>query len=109
MSVLCRGLSTAGVTHLPQRAVEEVACSLVPRLGIGQHNITHFVVALKHADGTLKKGLGEGGINNVRRVVAQHVSKVIAKDFLIHLLKADHVGLGELRAVSFVEGLHDLG
>jgi hypothetical protein len=32
---------------------------LIPRFRIGEHDVSHFVVALEHTDGTLEKGVSE--------------------------------------------------
>ena len=45
---------------------------LIPRLGVGQHNVAHFIVPLEHPDRPLKERLPECCIDNIRRIVAEH-------------------------------------
>ncbi len=75
-------------------------CGFVTSLTICEYDVTHLVVALKHADSSLEEGISEGRVHNIRRVVAKHLSHVLGKDFLIDLLEPDHVPFRELRAVS---------
>ena len=82
---------------------------LVAGRGVGEDDVLHLVVALKHADCAFEEGLAEGGEDNVGRVVAQHLDHVLVHDLVVHLLEAKEVFLGELRAVAFVEGLNNFG
>ncbi len=44
--------------NLPECPIEEVARGLVPRLCVRQHDVAHFVIALKHANRASEEGLG---------------------------------------------------
>ncbi|MCQ1856253.1 hypothetical protein, partial [Neorhizobium galegae] len=65
-----------GVSHLPKRSTEEMACCFVPSIGVGEDDVSHFVIALEHPDCTLKKRLRKGGVDHVRRIVAEHFREV---------------------------------
>ena len=82
---------------------------LVTGRGVGEDDVLHLGVTLKHADSAFEEGLAEGGEDNVRRVVAQHLDHVLVHDLVVHLLEAKEVFLRELGAVAVVEGPNDLG
>jgi hypothetical protein len=84
-----------------------LARGLLPRGRIGEHDIAHLVVALNHPDGVLEKGIAEGGINDIWRIVAQHFSHVIGEDIAVDVLEPDHVRFGKIGAVALIEGFDD--
>ena len=80
---------------------------LFPHLCISQHYIPHLIVALEKIDCALEESLGESRIDNIGRIVAQHLGHILIDDFAIDLLEADQVLFGELGAVAVVECLDD--
>ena len=52
----------AGCLHaLPKRPSEEMPDGLVAGRGVGEDDVLHLGVALKHADCAFEEGLAEGG------------------------------------------------
>ena len=91
------------ITRFAERPIEKVSGCFVAGFGIGQHDIPHLVILLEHADRTLEKRLCERRIDDIGRVVAQHLSHVIVDDIAVHLLEADHVLFAEARTMALVE------
>ena len=77
--------------RLAKRPPEEVPDGLVAGRGVGEDDVLHLGVALKHADCAFEEGLAEGGEHHVRRVVAQHLDHVLVHDLVVHLLEAKEV------------------
>ena len=72
----------------PKRSIEEVPGRLFPGYGVRQDNAPDLVVALELADGALEEGVPERCVDQVRRIVAQHLGHVVVEDFLVNLLEA---------------------
>ena len=66
---------------MPLRPAEEMARCV----SIGEHDIAHLVAALEHPDRALKEALGEVGVNDIRRIVAEHFSHILSEDFRLAL------------------------
>lgn len=84
-----------------------MANGLVSHLGISHHDVLKTVFTLKEPDRTLEERLRKGRINNVRRVVPEHLAHILVENFAVHLLETQEVLLRELGAMAVVERLHD--
>lgn len=95
--------------HRAQRSGEEMLGGLLARPGVAQDDVLQLGVALEELDRTSEEGIAEGLVDDVGRVVAEHLDHVVGEDVAVDLLEAEEVLLGELGAVALVEALDDLG
>ena len=63
----------------------------VARLRVRQHDVPHLAVALEHAKRALEKRVVECGVDNIWRIVAEHLGHILGDalhspdDYLQHL------------------------
>ncbi|WP_431674455.1 hypothetical protein [Rhizobium leguminosarum] len=50
---------------MPERTAKEMPRGLVPGVGVGKHDVAHFIVALEHPDRALKESLCERASANI--------------------------------------------
>ena len=77
---------------------------------VSEHDIFHLVVALEHADCTLKERIAECRANNIRWMVVLHLGHILIRDVYvsIHLHEADRIGFRRVCALTVIERLNDL-
>ena len=80
----------------------------ISRFSVSKDYVLHLVVALEHADSALKERIAERCIDDIGRIVPQHLGHVLIHDIPIDLLKPDHIFLGEISAMPIIESPYNL-